>query len=164
MSVEAAQFKNALRLWASGVTVVTAYSAAEGAKGMTATSFCSVSMEPAQVLVCLNQSTDTGAVVLESGKFAVNVLTASQQAESNQFAGGATQQQRFEATRWELSEFGVPVLADALVTLECQLVQQVTAGTHWVMIGEIMNVICRSGEPLLYFDGSYRELLALNPA
>jgi flavin reductase (DIM6/NTAB) family NADH-FMN oxidoreductase RutF len=160
MSVDASQFKHALKLWASGVTVVTAQSAEQGSKGMTATSFSSVSMDPPQILVCLNQSTDTGALVLEQQTFAVNILSADQQAVSNEFAGGSSQTERFANVAWETGENGAPVLTEALVSLECKLVQQVLAGSHWVVIGEVQRVVCRSGEPLLYFNGGYRQLEA----
>lgn len=158
MSVDASEFKNALKLWASGVTVVTAQSEEHGLKGMTATSFSSVSVDPPQILVCLNQVTDTGAVVLEEQQFAVNILTKEQQAVSNQFAGGMSQEERFAQVNWERGENGAPVLSEALVSLECKLVQQVQAGTHWIVIGEVQRVVCRSGEPLLYYHGAYREL------
>lgn len=158
MSVDVGQFKNALKLWASGVTVVTAQSTQQGLKGMTATSFSSVSVDPPQILVCLNQNTDTGAVVLEQKQFAVNILSSEQEHVSNQFAGGATQEERFANVAWETGENGAPLLIEALVSLECKLVDQVLAGTHWIVIAEVQKVVCRSGEPLLYYSGSYREL------
>lgn len=158
MTVDASQFKNALKLWASGVTVVTAHSEEQGLKGMTATSFSSVSVDPPQILVCLNQVTDTGAVVVETQQFVVNILSREQQAVSNQFAGGGTQEERFANVAWEIGENGAPVLTDALASLECKVVQQVLAGTHWVVIGEVQKIVCRDGDPLLYFSGAYRQL------
>ncbi|MGR8931819.1 MAG: flavin reductase family protein [Gammaproteobacteria bacterium] len=158
MTIDANQFKNALKLWASGVTVVTAQSELQGLKGMTATSFSSVSLDPPQILVCLNQTTDTGAVVLETKQFAVNVLGSHQQDVSNQFAGGSSQEERFANVAWEAGENGAPLLSESLVSLECQVVDQVLAGTHWVVIGEVQNVICRNGEPLLYYSSAYRQL------
>ncbi len=158
MSIDASQFKNALKLWASGVTVVTAQSETQGLKGMTATSFSSVSVDPPQILVCLNQSTDTGTVVLEQQQFAVNILNSDQQDVSNQFAGGSSQEERFANVAWEVGENGAPILNDTLASLECKVVQQVLAGTHWIVIGEVEKVVCRSGEPLLYYSGAYRQL------
>ncbi len=158
MSIDASEFKNALKLWASGVTVVTAQSESQGLKGMTATSFSSVSMEPPQILVCLNQATDTGAVVLEQQQFAVNILSAEQQEVSNQFAGGSSQEARFASLNWESGENGAPILNDALASLECKVVHTLLAGTHWIIVGEVQKVICRSGEPLLYYSGAYRQL------
>jgi flavin reductase len=158
MSVNISEFKNALKLWASGVTVVTANSPLQGPKGMTATSFSSVSVDPPQILVCLNRATDTGAVVLDTDYFAVNILHSAQQAVSDQFAGAATQEQRFAEVAWEAGSYNLPLLTDALVSLECKLVQKVLAGTHWIIVGEVENVISRSGEPLLYYHGAYRHL------
>jgi flavin reductase (DIM6/NTAB) family NADH-FMN oxidoreductase RutF len=158
MSVDASQFKNALKLWASGVTVVTAQSEQQGLKGMTATSFSSVSVDPPQILVCLNQNTDTGAVVLEQKHFAVNILSSEQQEVSNQFAGGSSQEERFDASAWEVGEYGAPVLTESLASLECIVVDQVLAGTHWIVIAEVQKVVCRSGDPLLYYNGAYRQL------
>ena len=159
MSVDASQFKNALKLWASGVTVVTAHSDLEGPKGMTVTAFSSVSAEPAQILVCLNQSADTGALIQEQGKFAVNILNSDQQTVSNQFAGGSSQEERFAQVNWQLGELGVPVLSDALASLECKVVEAVKAGSHWIVIGEVQTVTSQDGSPLLYFNSAYRALV-----
>lgn len=158
MTVDASEFKSALSLWASGVTVVTAQSEAQGLKGMTATSFSSVSLDPPQILVCLNQNTDTGAMVLEQKQFAVNILSSGQQDVSNQFAGGRSQEERYANVAWEAGENGAPLLTDALASLECKVVDQVLAGTHWIVIGEVQKVVCRNGEPLLYYSSAYRQL------
>ena len=159
MSVDASQFKNALKLWASGVTVVTAHSDSDGPKGMTVTAFSSVSAEPAQILVCLNQSADTGALIQEQGKFAVNILNSDQQTVSNQFAGGSSQEERFAQVNWQLGELDVPVLSDALASLECKVVEAVKAGSHWIVIGEVQTVTSQDGSPLLYFNSAYRALV-----
>jgi flavin reductase (DIM6/NTAB) family NADH-FMN oxidoreductase RutF len=116
--------------------VVTANSS-KGEQGMTATSFASVSMDPPQILVCLNETSETGAAILESKKFAVNILTAAQEQVSNQFAGGSSMEERFANTAWYEGELGQPVFENCLASLECTVVQQVKAGTHWVIIGEI---------------------------
>lgn len=158
MSVDANQFKNGLKLWASGVSVVTTKTHQNLLKGMTATSFCSVSVDPPQILVCLNQVTDTGAALMESRNFAVNILAGDQQDVSNLFSGTNTQAQRFVNASWEPGESGVPLLTGALAALECTVVQQIQAGTHWIVVGEVQNVVCRSGEPLLYYNGAYRQL------
>lgn len=158
MAVNEQDFKNALRLWASGVTVVTSKTAQHGIRGMTATSFTSVSLQPPQILVCINQTADTGEVMLEGGLFAVNILNASQQEVSNQFAGGSNQRQRFANVKWHAGLLGCPVLDDALASLECRVVQQVLAGTHWVIIGEVGHVACHAGEPLIYYNSAYCEI------
>jgi flavin reductase (DIM6/NTAB) family NADH-FMN oxidoreductase RutF len=160
MSVNEQDFKNALKSWATGVTVVTSKTEGFGLRGMTATSFSSVSLDPPQILVCINKSADTGDAVLEGKSFAINILKADQQEISNQFAGATSQEERFANVNWHEGVTGSPVIDDALASIECTVVQQVLAGTHWVIIGEVQSVNCRSGEPLLYYNSSYRELTA----
>ncbi|MCK5888781.1 MAG: flavin reductase family protein [Methylococcales bacterium] len=156
MSINEQDFKNALKLWASGVTVVTSKTEEGGLKGMTATSFTSVSLDPPQILVCINKSADTGDSVLDSKSFAVNILKADQQEISNQFAGGKSQEERFANTAWhEGGKTGMPLFDDALVSLECTVSQTIEAGSHWVVIGEVQASTCKSGDPLLYFNSGY---------
>lgn len=160
MTVSVDDFKKALQLWASGVTVVTTHSGKFGNQGMTVTAFSSVSVEPPQILVCINEAADTGAGINESGYFAVNVLASDQQDASNQFAGGSSQEQRFENTGWQAgsNSNGAPILIDSLMSLECKVVDKVKAGTHTIIVGEVQNCVCRSGEPILYYRGAYRQL------
>lgn len=158
MAVAADDFKKAMKWWASGVCVVTTQSEQMGIQGMTVTAFSSVSVEPPQILVCLNDSAETGEGIMESNFFAVNVLNTAQQEVSNQFAGGSSQQQRFENTPWEAGITGAPILTESLMSLECKVVERVRAGTHWIVIGEVQESMLRSGEPLLYFHGAYRQL------
>ncbi|GAB6141520.1 hypothetical protein JCM14076_22490 [Methylosoma difficile] len=160
MAVSADDFKQALQLWASGVTVVTTHSEKYGTQGMTATAFSSVSVNPPQILVCINEMADTGEGINESQCFAVNVLTAQQQDVSGQFAGGSSQAQRFADNEWQAGISGAPILTQSLMSLDCKVVEKVRAGTHWIIIGEVQDAICREGEPLLYYRGAYRFLNA----
>ncbi|NOS87353.1 MAG: flavin reductase family protein [Methylococcaceae bacterium] len=158
MAVSVDDFKKALQLWGSSVAVVTTQSAQFGVQGMTVTAFSSVSANPPQVLVCINEAADTGLGIAESQCFAVNVLKSTQQQLSNQFAGGSSQEQRFADNDWQAGLTGAPILNDTLMTLECTVVDKVLAGTHWLIIGEVQAAVCREGDPLIYFSGAYRQL------
>jgi len=159
MTVSVDDFKKAMQLWASGVTVVTTHSEKFGLQGMTVTAFSSVSINPPQVLVCINESADTGAGIQESQCFAVNVLSSTQQDVSNQFAGGSSQEQRFENTPWISGITGAPILDNSIMSLDCKVIEKIHAGTHWIIIGEVQDSVCRAGEPLLYYQGAYQQLM-----
>jgi len=159
MTVSADDFKQAMQLWASGVTVVTTHSEKFGIQGMTVTAFSSVSVNPPQILVCINESADTGTGIQESQRFAVNVLSSTQQDASNQFAGGSSQEQRFKNASWTAGVTGSPILDNSIMSMECNVIEKVRAGTHWIIIGEVQNCVCRSGEPLLYYRGTYQQLM-----
>jgi flavin reductase (DIM6/NTAB) family NADH-FMN oxidoreductase RutF len=158
MALGSEDFKKALQLWASGVAVVTSQSEKFGVRGMTVTAFSSVSAEPPQILVCINQSADTGENIDQNQRFAVNILNDHQQDVSNNFSGGSSQEERFANSAWHTGITGVPILSESIMSMECQVIEKVRAGTHWVIIGEVQEASCRSGEPLLYFRSHYREL------
>lgn len=161
MSVSTDDFKKALQCWASSVAVVTTHSEKHGLKGMTVTAFSSVSAQPPQILVCINQAADTGENIDETGYFAVNVLSNEQQNISDNFSGGSSQEQRFATTPWQSGQLGQPLLTESLMSLECKVVNKVLAGTHWIIIGEVQDAISRTGNPLLYYRSSYRQLASV---
>jgi flavin reductase (DIM6/NTAB) family NADH-FMN oxidoreductase RutF len=158
MTINSNEFKKTLQLWASGVTVVTTQSEKFGLQGMTVSAFSSVSVEPPQILVCLNDAADTRQGIEECQHFAVNILSSAQQEVSNQFAGGTSQEQRFANVQWQSGATGVPVLTDSLAFLECKVVEKLKAGTHWIIIGEVQAAECHEAEPLLYYRGAYRHI------
>jgi flavin reductase (DIM6/NTAB) family NADH-FMN oxidoreductase RutF len=158
MTVDQNEFKNTMQRWASGISVVTTKTERYGAQGMTVTAFSSVSIDPPQILVCINANADTGDGILESEHFAVNILNAEQEDISNQFAGSCSQEERFANVSWSEGVAGSPILNESLATLDCKMVVQVSAGTHKIFIGEVQNVVCRTGEPLLYYRSAYQRL------
>ena len=80
-------FRSVLGRFASGVTVVTARDRDERDHGMTVSAFCSVSLVPPLVLVCVDHAASSHDVLLESPHFAVNVLAVHQEPLSRRFAG-----------------------------------------------------------------------------
>jgi flavin reductase (DIM6/NTAB) family NADH-FMN oxidoreductase RutF len=158
MAINATEFKQAMQLWTSGVTVITTQSEAHGLQGMTVTAFSSVSADPALILCCLNGTADSLEGIDASKSFAVNVLNLAQETTSNQFAGGCSHEERFANNPWHTAETGAPLLTESLMSLDCKLVEKVQAGSHWIVIGEVQACEIRLGEPLLYYRSGYREL------
>lgn len=123
---------------------------------MTASSFASVSLDPPLVLISLDKSSRTRGIVLEVGTFAINVLRADQEDVARSFAMQGIK--TFESIPHHLDSSGAPFLDEALASLSCRTVEVVAGGDHEVFIAEVIAVEVRSGEPLLYFDRSYRRL------
>lgn len=158
MAITDDEFKQALQSWASGVTVVTTQSPSSGLQGMTASSFSSVSMDPPQILVCINKSVSTAEGIGESGHFAVNILTTEQESVSNLFANPNSYADRFSTTPYELGSTGAPILTESLASIECSVVEQISAASHWIIVGAVEHTVIRSGEPLLYYKAGYRHI------
>jgi flavin reductase (DIM6/NTAB) family NADH-FMN oxidoreductase RutF len=159
MAINDQDFKNALKLWASGVAVVTTKTKEFGPQGMTVTSFTSVSLTPHQILVCIHQHAETEKGIATGKCFAVNILNVEQEKVSNQFSGGCHQTQRFESILWHEGVTSSPIFNESLVSIECSVAKKILSGSHWVIIGDVQQVNYRKGEPLLYYNSAYRGLV-----
>ena len=155
MSIDDAQFKHALSHFASGITIVTTEH--EGTDyGLTVASFASLSLSPPLVLVCISKSSSSHEPIAASGKFGVSILGSDQEAVSGRFAsrGG----DKFAGLDVRRGTLGVPLVGNALATLECRVKDQVVGGDHSIFIGEVVDTQTREGAPLLYFRAAYREM------
>jgi flavin reductase (DIM6/NTAB) family NADH-FMN oxidoreductase RutF len=162
MSVSPDEFRAALRHWPSGVSVVTSFS--NEPVGLTVSSFFSVSLVPPLVGVCLDRQAATLPVILSTRLFGVSVLSGSQWRLSERFASKADERVRFHG----VPLFGAPgarspLLAGAVLHLDCQLEAAHEAGDHVLCVGSILLALPHPGEPLLYHGSCYRGLSGLEP-
>lgn len=144
-------FKAALSRWASGVTIVTA----AGPVGMTVSAFSSLSLDPPLILVSLAHAANMHDPVLAADGFAVHILEDDQQELSNRFASPVD---RFDSLVHDIGPFGTPLLHGGVARLVCQKHAVADGGDHTILIGRVVQVDTRAGEPLLYYRGSYRGL------
>lgn len=157
--IRADDFREAMRLTASGVAVITTAGAA-GRAGVTVSTFQSFSMEPPSVLACIHCESRNLETILKNGNFAANVLAADQEDMARIFAGGAPEQraQAFDGDRWQILTTGAPVLRGALCSFDCRLADVFAFASHRIVIGAVQAVAIAGNEPLLYSDRAYRRL------
>jgi len=164
MTVTANDFRQAMGCFATGVTVITVDHEGE-VHGMTANAFCSVSLDPMLVLVCVDHRARTHAHLHARKRFGINVLRNDQQAISEYYARAFENHQHAVegGASFERTAHGTPVLQGALAYLECRLHSTQQAGDHTIFIAEVEDVVVREGEPLLFFRGQYRGMSELQP-
>jgi flavin reductase (DIM6/NTAB) family NADH-FMN oxidoreductase RutF len=153
MSVDAASFRRALGQFASGVTVVTTRDASGRPHGLTVSAFCSVSLHPPLVLVCIDHRSEANLAMRESGLFAVSVLAENQEDVSRRFA--AHGRAKVEDFRFAEGKHGLPLVPGALAHVECRVRSFHDEGDHAVWVGEVRAVGARPGRPLLHHAGAY---------
>jgi flavin reductase (DIM6/NTAB) family NADH-FMN oxidoreductase RutF len=155
MPIDDAEFKHAMSHFASGVTVVTTEH--EGKQyGMTVASFASLSLHPPLVLVCVEKAVKTHEAIAAAGKFGVSILAKEQAAISNRFASKIDD--KFSGIDVNTAVGGVPLIAGALMALECRVAQQVAAGDHTIFVGEVVATSAGAGDPLVYYRSAYRDI------
>lgn len=149
------EFRDVIGHFASGVTVITTKH--DGLLyGTTASAVSSLSLEPPMLLICMNQQSSTGAAIAAAGRFAVNILSEDQPDDAMRFARRGDD--KFHGVALAEGDLDVPLLANALATCECRIVEEVTGGTHTVFLAVVEKATARPGSPLAYFRGQFGHL------
>lgn len=148
------QFRQALGMFATGVTIVTTRTPAGELVGLTANSFNSVSLAPPLVLWSLARSAGAMAAFSTGSHYAINILSADQQELARQFA--AKDVDRYQGVAFTLGASGAPLLEDAAATFECFNRSRYEEGDHVIFVGEVERCAHRVGAaPLLFHGGRF---------
>jgi flavin reductase (DIM6/NTAB) family NADH-FMN oxidoreductase RutF len=154
----AASFKSAMSRVASSVALVTTLDESGRPHGLAATTFLSVSMDPASALICVNRSASASPVLKESGVFCVVLLQSSHEEISASFSRPDNRDQRFLKGPWRVGPAGLRYIDDAPAVF-CSVAREVEHGTHTVIIGNVHDVIVPAvRDPLIYRGGRYVRL------
>jgi flavin reductase ActVB len=147
-------FRDAMARFASGVTIVTAKSRQGSPVGFTASSFCSLSLRPPLLLVCLQKDADCYAAFMEAEHFAVSILSRAQDDIARRFA--TKNIDKWDGTPViEGSRTGLPLIEGASALTECMMLDRVDGGDHTILIGEVMSASSTNADPLLHFNRQF---------
>ena len=157
-SFSAPEFRAALGMFATGVTIVTALAADGRVIGLTANSFNSVSLSPPLVLWSLSRAAASMSVFSAGSHYAINVLAADQKALAERFATRGAD--RWQGVTFDVGAGGAPLLHGAAATFECFNRSRYEEGDHVIFVGEVERCTHREGAvPLLFHGGRfYMEL------
>ncbi|KAI1696508.1 flavin reductase like domain-containing protein [Ditylenchus destructor] len=134
------QFRAALGLFATGVTIVTARAEDGTLVGLTANSFNSVSLSP--------------PLVLRGSHYAIHILAADQKELAQRFA--TRDIDRFAGVRFREGCGGAPVLEGCAAVFECANRSQYEEGDHVIFVGEVEAVTrVEQAQPLIFHGGRY---------
>ena len=155
--VTASDFRNARRQLTGGVSVITAGKGRD-ISGMTVTSVSSLAIDPPSLIVSLNRESSSWPLVKRYGFFGVNILTSDQIDIAERFTGrgGLKGADRFAGARWTTRASGVPLLADALSAIDCEVEDVVERHSHAIVIGRVLDVaVSARTAALAYWQGRY---------
>jgi flavin reductase (DIM6/NTAB) family NADH-FMN oxidoreductase RutF len=158
MCIDITSFRTAMRSLTASVTLITTeHTGTRG--GLTATAVCSVSGDPPQLLACVNKSASAHDVIAQAGFFCVNVLAPQHRALAERFAGrhGIKGDERFRDERmWSKLTTGAPVLNGCPASFDCTLVAKLSAGTHTIYVGQIVDIVTNPlADTLVYAKGNF---------
>lgn len=152
MPLDPGQFRATLSRLASGVTIVAVRAPGGGVLAMTASSVCSLSLEPPMVLVCVGREASIHDALAAADSFAIHVLAADQEQVARHFALSNCGPL---AETMPATPGGLPLLTGALASLECRRAAVHAGGDHSIITGIVEWSRYEAGAPLCYFRSEY---------
>lgn len=150
------KFRKACSKFSTGVAVATVRQDDNRAAGLTISSFTSVSLDPPLVLFCIDRRSQLLPDFRNCRSFGINVLSADQIELSTRFA--RRESQHFHCPDEQPGAFRVPILPEALTSLECKLKNVISCGDHDILVGEVIALSVNQGNPLIRYDSAYCTL------
>jgi len=146
-------FRRALGMFGTGVTIVTTRAENGEPVGITANSFNSVSLEPPMVLWSLAKNARSLPVFQSADTWNVHILSNEQEALSNRFARAG--EDKFSGLPLDSEAAHAPLLQDCSARFRCKTAFQYDGGDHIIFVGEVTDYDANPHPPLLYVTGGY---------
>jgi flavin reductase (DIM6/NTAB) family NADH-FMN oxidoreductase RutF len=154
--IDPRDLRNVLGCFATGVCVVTSIGDNNKPVGMTINSFSSVSLDPPLVLWSIALKAPSRDAYRRHPGFAINIMCEASKDLSLKFA--TPSDDKFTNVNWQEGHFGIPVLTDALATLECQTEDRIVSGDHEIYIGRVLRIDHSDRDPLVFHRGKFATL------
>ena len=135
---DAADFRAAMARFPSGVVVATTMDRDGRPRGFTASAFCSVSLSPPMVLLCLGRDAECHEAFVSARRLAISILAPGQDAVALRFATRGAD--KFAGADIIDGPAGLPVVREAAALLDCRLHQAFPGGDHTILLCDVADV------------------------
>jgi|TARA_B110000467_G_scaffold159856_1_gene178168 flavin reductase (DIM6/NTAB) family NADH-FMN oxidoreductase RutF len=151
------EFIKTVSKFTTGITIVTLGDSKKGFYGCTMNSFTSLSLNPPQILFCVDNRNSFIKEFKRNTLVNINILSDKQKDLSNKFA--SSPELRWKDTKFKVSKNDVPFFQDSLVVIETVIDKKIFSGDHLIIICGLRKIIhLKKGNPLVYFEGKYLSL------
>ncbi len=152
-------FRDGMSRFASGVVVVTTADE-RGYHGVTVSAFCSLSVEPPLILICIDRAIQSNRMIADAPAFIINILSRDQSFLAEQFSGRTPlADPAFKRVPHHLGTLGVPRIDGCLAWIECRHWATYDGGDHTIFVGLVKGLTLGvSDDPLVYFNRQFTEL------
>jgi flavin reductase (DIM6/NTAB) family NADH-FMN oxidoreductase RutF len=158
IALTAAEWRAAMGAFPSGVTIVTSWKDGRPI-GSTVNAFCSVSLDPPMLLICLDHNNPITEPLKARGVFGINILPEEGGDEAALFFARAPEDARFERYIYRVEGQGAPQLDIAPVFVDCTVESCTVAGDHVIVVGRgVRTEVDHEPSPLLYHRGGFLRM------
>lgn len=154
--VSSATTKQAFAQFPTGVVGVCAV--LDGIRaGFAASSFQTVSWEPALVSICVQNNSNTWNALRSSERIGISVLSENQGALALQLSSRS--RDRFEGVQTISSRGGALFIDGAAAWMECSVYQEIPAGDHTIVVLSVHSLGTAEQTPMVYHRRSIGRIV-----
>ncbi len=149
--------RSVMRVFPQGVVVVTAVRPDGEQRGITVSSFMSVSLKPPVVLICILKEARAHEAIDKGNSFAVNILGDDQGGLSDHFAKpDLSSEEQFGDIEHEDRSGAPSLIKGCLGYVDCDVVQRIEQADHTLFVGEVQGgEVLKEGRPLVFYSRGY---------
>ncbi|TMV13244.1 flavin reductase family protein [Arenibacterium halophilum] len=154
-------FRDAMAALAATTCVVTCHE--NGARwGRTVTAVFSLAVEPPAILVSIRADSELADMICRTAGFSFAMLSESQHAVADAFAGKVARAERFQHGDWGSWPSGMPRLSGAVAAMDCTLGKHLETSGHILFVGHPQNITLDGKvRPLIWHDRTFNTVQPL---
>lgn len=153
--IDPAEYRKVFGALPTGVTAITGLTADNKPMGLVVGTFMSLSMEPPLVTFCVDKSSSTWPTLRSLGRFTANILSTDQLPVCRALSRKG--EDKFEGIEYEESPWATPRITGAAAWIDCEVLSEVVAGDHYMIVGGINAMHATDSEALLFRGGKFGE-------
>lgn len=153
--IDPAEYRKVFGLLPTGVTAITGLTESRKPMGFVVGTFMSLSLEPPLVTFCVDKGSSTWPTLRSLGRFTANILSTEQLAVCRALSRKG--EEKFNGVDYEESPTGTPRIAGSTAWIDCEVLSEVVAGDHYMIVGAIDSLTVGEGEALMFRGGKFGE-------
>ncbi|WP_219844152.1 flavin reductase family protein [Arthrobacter sp. MYb222] len=153
--IDPAEYRKVFGALPTGVTAITGMTAAGKPMGFVVGTFMSLSLEPPLVTFCVDKGSSTWPTLRSLGRFTANILSTEQLPVSRALSRKGVD--KFEGIDYEIGANGTPRIAGASAWIDCEVLSEVVAGDHYMIVGGVETMEATEREALLFRGGKFGD-------
>lgn len=154
-AVDPGAYRQVFGLLPTGVVAVTGLDINGKPAGLVVGTFQSLSLEPALVTFCVDKSSSTWPVLRSLGRFTANILSTDQLNVCRSLSRKG--EEKFQGIDYADSALGTPRILNSTAWIDCEVLSEVVAGDHYMIVGAVKAMQAGTGEALVFRGGKFGE-------
>lgn len=156
-SVDPHDYRKVFGLIPTAVTAITGISSEGKPVGFVVGTFQSLSIDPPLAAFSVDKGSSTWPTIRTLENFTANILSVEQLPVCRALSRRGVD--KFEGLEYEHGPHGNPQLPGSTAWLDCNVLYEIVAGDHYIIVSTITGMKIGSGDALTFRGGKFGEFL-----